>query len=255
MPKLLAILHSPGSSKSLEERLLKKFTCKIEQLNVGIPEITVNSSPNFDGCFLSAPNSSLTIIIGWGLISEPSWEAIFSRIHQMGPLRQLMAIDLFEREGVDGRVLEKPLLNAGGYWTRRMRLNNKSLFLEDNFLQAATPYGLKRVITQPNEASDSSGVRSVTFEPGEPAEIEIVRMIFDLFVNHAHNRAEICNLLNAQQVKAPNKNKAWNQKIIKSILECPFYIGANRYREFIKHDVFMPIVEKSIYYEAQARIS
>lgn len=224
------------------------------QLNIGSPKIIVNPSPNFDDCFLSVSNDFLTIIIGWGLKSEPSWEAIFPRVHQLGPLRQLMAIDLFERKGIDGRVLKKPLLNAGEFWSRRMQLNNKSLFLEDNFLQASTPYGLKRVKIQPQNYSYKSDVRNVTFEPGEAAEIEIVRMIFELFVNHDHNRAEICNLLNAQQVKAPNKNKAWNQKIIKSILECPFYIGANRYQEFIKHDVFMPIDEKSIYYEAQARV-
>jgi len=105
-----------------------------------------------------------------------------------------MAIDLFEREGIDGRVLEKPQLNAGKYWGRRMQLNNNSLFLEDNYLQASTPYGLKRAKVQPKNDSDNSNVRSVTFEPGEPAEIEIVRMIFELFVNHEHNRTEICNL-------------------------------------------------------------
>lgn len=254
MSNLLAILHSPGSGKSLEELLLKKFTCRIKQLNIGSSEVHVNSSPNFDECLLNASGDFLTIIIGWGLTSEPSWEGIFSRIQKVSSLRQLIAIDLFEREGIDGRVLEKPLLNAGKSMGRRMRLNNRALFLEDNFLQSSTPYGLKKVRIHSHNDSDKSDVRSVTFEPGEPAEIEIVRMIFELFVNHDHNRAEICNLLNAQQVKAPNKSKAWNQKTIKSILECPFYIGANRYREFIKHDVFIPIIEKSIYYEAQARI-
>lgn len=194
MPNLLAILHSPGSSKSLKERLLKKFTGRLKQLNIGSPEVVVNSSPDFDDCFLSAHDDFLTIIIGWVLKSEPSWETIFSRIHQVEFLRQLMAIDLFEREGIDGRVLEKPQLNAGKYWGRRMQLNNKSLFLEDNYLQASTPYGLKRAKVQPKNDSDNSNVRSVTFEPGEPAEIEIVRMIFELFVNHEHNRTEICNL-------------------------------------------------------------
>lgn len=254
MPSLLAILHSPGSRKSLEELLLKKFTCKMKQLNIGSSEVIVNSSPNFDECLLNAPGDFLTIIIGWGLKSEPSWEGVFSRIQNVSALRQLIAIDLFEREGIDGRALEKPLLHAGKSAGRRIQLNNKSLFLEDNYLQSSTPYGLKKVRIYPQDGPDKFDARSVTFEPGEPAEIEIIRTIFELFVNHDHNRAEICNLLNAQQVRAPNKSKAWNQKTIKSILECPFYIGANRYREFIKHDVFIPIIEKSIYYEAQARI-
>jgi len=91
-------------------------------------------------------------------------------------------------------------------------------------------------------------------KPGESSEIEIVKLIFDLFVNHDYNRTQICNLLNAQRVNAPNKSDLWNPSKILTILKSPMYIGANQYRESIIYNVFPPIIEKSVFFEAQARI-
>lgn len=144
----------------------------------------------------------LTVIIGWGLKEKPSWETIIPRPKSLDSVRQLIAIDLFERKGLDGRVLEKPLINAGKFWSRRMQLNNQTLFLEGNFLQASTPYDLKRVELVCAGNNTKSPIPLFAFEPGDSSEVEIIRMIFELFVDHDHNRSEICNLLNAQEVKA-----------------------------------------------------
>ena len=136
-----------------------------------------------------------------------------------------------------------------------MHLTNKMLFIEGNFLQASTPYGLKRVEVLCADNMTLPSMPLFTFKPGKHSEVEIVRTIFELFLNQGHNRSELCNLLNAQVVKAPQKNKVWTPRMIKTILECPFYIGANKYRGFIKFNVFIPIIDKSVYFEAQARIS
>ena len=48
--------------------------------------------------------------------------------------------------------------------------------------------------------------------PGSTQEIEIVRLIFKLFVSYICEITEISNLLNAQGIKAPNKGKTWMGK-------------------------------------------
>ena len=255
MSDLLAILHTPGSSEDTKKGLINKFNNILDQLNIGRANIKVNLRFPINDYLANTSEELLTVVIGWGLREKPSWERIIPKPNSLASVRQLIAIDLFERKGLDGRVLEKPLINAGKFWSRRMQLNNQTLFLEGNFLQASTPYGLKRVEVFCAENNTQPSMPVFTFEPGEPSEVEIVRMIFELFVDHDHNRSEICNLLNAQEVKAPQKNRVWTPRTIKTILKCPFYIGANKYLGFIRLNVFTPIIVKSVYFEAQARIS
>jgi len=255
MSDLFAILYTPGSSEATKKGLIHKLNNIIEQLDIGKANIKVNPRAPINDYLAGQSKDLLSVVIGWGLQAKPSWKTILPEPKCFGSVRQLIAIDLFERKGVDGRVLERPLINAGKYWSRRMQVNNQNLFCEGNFLQASIPYGLKRVKVFGIDNNTNFSMPLFAFEPGEPSEIEIVRMIFDLFVNHDYNRSEICNLLNAQEVKAPQNSKVWNPRTIKTILASPFYIGANKYREFIQFDVFTPIIEKSVYFEAQAKIS
>lgn len=253
MSDLLAILHTPDSRESTKSALLNKFKCIIAHLNIGKVDIKVNPRLPVNNHLEGKSKELMTVIIGWGLRTRPTWETIIPEPKNLESVRQFIAIDLFERKGIDGRILKKPLINAGIFQGKRMQLNNLTHFLEGNCFQTSTPYGLKKVeVFGYDNNQDSTTL--CTFELGESSEIEIVRMIFELFVDHEHNRAEICNLLNAQQVNAPKDFKAWTPGLVKSILKCPFYIGANKYREFIKYDVFTPIIEKTVYFAAQARI-
>jgi hypothetical protein len=77
--------------------------------------------------------------------------------------------------------------------------------------------------------------------------------MFDLYVNHGYTMADITNLLNAQGVSAANKSKVWNPKKVKNIITSVFYIGSNQFGACIKHNVFPAIIDRSIFYAAQAR--
>jgi hypothetical protein len=255
MSDLFAILYAPGCGTSTTEGLINKLNNIIDTLDVGKTNIKVNPRLPICSYLDCKSNNLISIVIGWGLQDKPSWERIIPGPKCLGSVRQLIAIDLFERRGADGRILEKPMVNAGKYWGRKMQQNEHNLFFKGSFLQTTLPYGLKRVKVSDVELNNHSSLALFSLEPGEPSEVEVVRMIFDLFVDHDYNRSEICNLLNAQEVKAPKNSKVWNQNIIKTILLCPFYVGANRYRGFIKFDVFTPIIEKTVYFEAQAKMS
>lgn len=255
MSDLFAILYAPDSRESTIESLAQKFSNIIERLNIGIANIEVNPKFPINVHWEDNSSSLLTVVIGWGLKIKPSWKIILSELKGLESVRQLIAIDLFERTGFDGRVLEKPMVNAGKYWSKRMQQHRRNLFFEDYLLMSSIPYGLKKVEVSNTVKNNSSSIPQFASEPGEPSEVEIVKMIFDLFVGHDYNLSEICNLLNAQEVSAPKNCNVWNPRTIKTILRCPLYIGANKFREFIKFDVFPSIIEQSVYFEAQAKIS
>jgi len=255
MTDTFAIVYAPDANEDKEKRLVQKMSNVIARLNIGKFKIITNPGIPIDKCWQSHSKGSVNLVLGWGLHTKPSWEILIPELHYLDSLRQLIAIDLFEREGFDGRLLEKPTINAGKYWSQNMKRKNQNLFFDGYFLQATVPYGLKKVPAGEAVREGQSLMPLFAFEPGDPSEVEIVRMIFELFVGHDYNRTEICTLLNAQEVKAPLKSGIWNARTIKTILESPQYIGANQYRGYIKHDVFRPIIEKTIFYEAQAKIS
>ncbi|MBT4267928.1 MAG: hypothetical protein HOK67_16285 [Deltaproteobacteria bacterium] len=255
MTDTVAILYAPGSRIEKEEWLLRKFRNAIDRFNIGRTKIQVNPKIPIRNYWEYETDSLNTLIMGWGLISKPNWELLIPEPELFRIIRQFIAIDLYERKALDGRILEKPLANAGPLFSQEMKQNNRDLFFKGHFLQASTPYGLKKVMVGRNDIENDSSNPLYGFEPGESSEVEIIRTIFDLFVTNDYNRTEISTLLNAQGVKPPKRSNTWNTRIISSILESPFYTGANQYRGFIKYDVFPPIVGKSLYFEAQAKLS
>jgi hypothetical protein len=255
MTETFAILYICSSKKEREKLLIKKFSNIISRFDFGKTNIKVNPKIPIQKFWEKETNSSITLIIGWGRYSKPTWEILIPNLTFFNSLRQFIAVDLYEREGFDGKILKNPKANAGKYWSQKMKWNNRNLFFDGYFLQSSVPYGLKRVPALCTGEAEYHSNTAFVFEPGEPTEVEMVRMIFDLFVTHDYNRTEISSLLNAQEIKAPKRSNVWNTRIITTILESPFYIGANQYRGFVKYDVFTPIIEKPIYYEAQAKIS
>ena len=256
MAEDIAILYAPGVSLQIRNSLICKLNNVLEQLNIGKPEIFVNPEFPIDILMDIKKKKLLTMVIGWGLKDRPSWEKIIPEPKHFGSIRQLFAIDLFERKGFDGRTLVRPMMNAGKYWSQKMQQHRRNLFFSDYFLHPSAPYGLKKVQV-PNADNDyhPPNMPLFIYKPGEPAEVEIVRMIFELFVGHDYNFSKICNLLNSREVSAPKKSKVWHPRTIKTILKCPLYIGANKFHDFLKYDVFQSIIAKPVFFEAQAKIS
>jgi len=255
MPDSYAIIYAPGVDKIQAMDLVRKIQETSECMGFINTNIQINPEPLLKEQRKERPRKLITLIIGWGLPAEPSWNIIFDKFVSLKIARNIYAIDLFERRGFNGRILTPPKVNAGKYWSRRVQEKNLRLFSKGYYIRNYVPYGMKRVsVKEPVDETNFSRKRYV-LKPGKPSEIEIVRLIFDLFVNHDYNRTEICNLLNAQKVESPNKSDLWNTSKIVTILKSPSYIGANQYSECVTYDVFPSIIEKSIFFEAQARVS
>ncbi len=255
MSKTLAIVHAPGVKQTQLNMLVEKFRDFMDQIDLNSTDIQVNPAPLYRSGQFSNKEEISTLIVGWGLSSKPTWGWWMNEIPLPKTVRQFIGIDLFERNRFDGRELEPPKINAGKYWSRKTRQNNFKLFLEGYYIKPTAPYAMRRVpIKKSKQRNRSSRLRYV-LKPGDPEKVEIVRLIFELFVIHDYTLTDVCNLLNSQGVKPPLKSNTWKTSVVRTILESEMYIGANEFSGCVKHNVFPPFIDRSIFFEAQAKIS
>jgi len=224
----------------------------MDQLDFNGTEIQVNLDPLFRSEKFGIRDEIVTLIVGWGLTEKPRWTKWAYEIKTSQMIRLFIAVDLYERYGANGRVLIIP--NAeGGYWRQKSWQTRCKLFLNDCYVSYLAPYGMKRI---QKAIYDDSFTFSNRYKliPGSQQEIEIVRLIFHLFVNHSYTMTEISNLLNAQGIMAPNRSKIWNGKKIKSLVTSAVYIGSNQYGACIKHNVFPALIDRSTFCAVMAKI-
>ncbi len=253
MLKTIAIVHALGANDFQLEILVKKMERFVGRMNFYPNEIRVNASP---GIGMNNPGNydiPSTLIIGWGLSEKPCWTKWAYEINTSQLIRLFIAVDLYERYGTHGRVLVAPNVKAGSYWRHKSWQTRCKLFLNGCYVSYVAPYGMKRI---PKEGchDDLTVSNRHILVPGLQQEIEIVRLIFNLFVNHGYTMTEISNLLNAQGIKAPNKSKIWSGKKIKFLLVSSVYIGSNQYGACVKHNVFPALIDRSTFCAAQAKI-
>ena len=255
MSRTLAIVHAPGVNQAQLNMLVEKFRDFMDQIDLNGADIQVNPNPLIRSGKFGNKEEINTLIVGWGLSTKPTWGWWMNEMPLPKTLRQFIGIDLFERNRFDGRELEPPKINAGKYWSRKTRQKNFKLFLEGYYIKPIAPYAMRRVpIKKPNQINRSSRLRYV-LKPDDPEKVEIVRLIFELFVIHDYSLTDICNLLNSQGVKSPLKSSTWNTRVVRTILESETYIGANEFCGCVKHGVFPSFIDKAVFYEAQAKIS
>ena len=118
--------------------------------------------------------------------------------------------DAFERElkrGNDYLKYTKKILNRG-------RLQSVS---QGNYLGSIPPYGFDKTFVM-------DGKRKCPTLKIKEDEAEIVRMIFDMYVNEDLGRPTICKRLDEMKVKPP-KGEYWSPPAMKDLLENIHYIG------------------------------
>jgi hypothetical protein len=255
MSKILAIVHAPGVKQAQLNMLVEKFRDFMDQIDLNGTEIQVNPDPLLRSDKYDSKDEINTLIVGWGLSTKPTWGWWMNEITLPDTVRQFIGIDLFERNRFDGRELEPPKINAGKYWSRITRQSNFKLFMEGYYIKPTAPYAMRRVPIKKSKQKNRSSRLRYVLEPGDPEKVEIVRLIFELFVIHDYSLTDICNLLNSQGVKSPLKSNTWKTRIVRTILESDTYIGANEFCGCIKHGVFPSFIDKAVFFEAQAKIS
>jgi len=255
MPRTLAIVHAPGAKQAQLKMLVEKFRDLMDQIDFNNTDIEVNPESLSGLVQIGCKQEISTLIVGWGLSSKPTRGWWMSEIPLSKSVSQLIAIDLYERHRFDGRKLDVPRIRAGKYWSKKTRKSNFKLFSEGYYIKPIIPYAMRRVPIKKSKQKNRTSRKRYVLEPGDPEKVEIVRLIFELFVIHDYTLTDICNLLNSQGVKSPLKSNTWKTRVIRTILESEIYIGANKFSGCVKHGVFPSFIDKSIFFEAQAKIS
>ena len=192
--------------------------------------------------------------MGWGLPEKPYWDQWAFIVKTSPVIRLFIAVDLYENIGDYGRMLFLPNSCKGSGRGYKTWETHCKLFLDNCFVCSIAPYGMRRIPKEDCLAPDLPKINRYLLTPGTSEEIEIVRLIFSLFVDHGYTLTEISNLLNAQGVKAPHVSKTWRMRKIKSMILSATYIGSNQYGACIKHDVWPALIERSTFCAALAKI-
>ena len=118
--------------------------------------------------------------------------------------------DMFERElkrGNEFLEYQKKIMNRG-------RLLSVS---QGNYIGSIPPYGYDRTVVM-------DGKRKCPTLKINEEQAAVVRMIFDLYVNHDMGRQKICNHLDSLNIKPP-KGAHWSPEGIVDMLSNVHYIG------------------------------
>ena len=122
--------------------------------------------------------------------------------------------DNFERELKRGNEFLE-------YQKKIMLRGREQSVKQGNFIGSIAPYGYKKIVVLEGKK------KCHTLEIIEE-QAEVVRMIFDMYVNQNMGRVNIAKYLNDLNIKAP-KGGLWKQDGIKDMLENEHYIGKVRW--------------------------
>jgi site-specific DNA recombinase len=102
--------------------------------------------------------------------------------------------------------------------TRRLQRGRARSVEDGNYIGNVPPYGYVRVKVD----------GSYTLQP-HPEQADVVRMIFDMYVNQNQGCQSICRRLNALGIPSA-KNGLWSLPSVRDILQNPVYIGKVRWK-------------------------
>jgi hypothetical protein len=244
---ILATVHAPDANEKQKNSLVQKLYGILERLGLD----NTNIKFNHHDMDLSKVE---TLVIGWGQPSKPPWTELIKTYTFLNNIQKIFVLDLYERYSANGKPLTKPRINAGKYLEQKIKQGHFRLFIDDYYLKPFTPYGMKRVPVKTSNNKHFAPRTHYVLELRDTETVEIVKLIFNMFVYDDYTRTEISNLLNAQKITPPGKRNIWDIKQIKTILKDPANIGANEFSGNIRYDVFSPIIDKATYFSAQVKI-
>ncbi len=124
------------------------------------------------------------------------------------------------RDEYDWDALERELKRGNDYLKYTKKILNRGRLLsvsQGNYIGSQPPYGYDKVFVQ-------DGKRKCPTLKENKEQADVVRMIFDLYVNKDMGRNSICNYLDDMKIKPP-KGEYWSPSAMKDLLENVHYIG------------------------------
>ena len=128
------------------------------------------------------------------------------------------------RDEYDRDAFERELKRGNEYleYTKKIMNNGRLLSVsQGNFIGNTAPYGYEKIVIM-------EGKRKCHTLAINEEEANIVRMIFDLYVNKDYGHRSICNYLDSMGIP-PTKGKYWAPPTIRDMLANVHYIGKVRW--------------------------
>ncbi len=146
----------------------------------------------------------------------------------------------------DRDAFERELKRGNEYLEYQKRIMNRGRLLsvqQGNFIGNSAPYGYNKAVIMDGKK------KCHTLEINE-YEAEVVRMIFDMYVNQNMGKVVISNYLNSIGIKSP-RGLRWSQQAIATILDNEHYIGKVRWN----HRPTITVVENGEVKKTRPRIN
>ena len=124
------------------------------------------------------------------------------------------------RDEYDWEALERKLKQGNEYLEYYKKIQNRGRLLsvsQGNYIASIAPYGYDKTFVM-------DGKKKCPTLKINPEQAEVVRMVFDMYVNQDMGRVTIAKRLNEMGIK-PMNGGLWAQDTIKTMLENVHYIG------------------------------
>jgi hypothetical protein len=124
------------------------------------------------------------------------------------------------RDEYDWNAFEAELKRGNDYlkYTKKILNNGRLLSVsQGNYLGSIAPYGFNKIKVK-------EGKKECPTLEENKEQADVVRMIFDMYVNKDMGRTSICHTLDSLGIPAP-KGKHWSPPALKDMLENIHYIG------------------------------
>ena len=124
------------------------------------------------------------------------------------------------RDEYDREFFERELKRGNDYLEYTKKILNRGRLLsvsQGNYLGTHPPYGFDKCFVM-------DGKRKCPTLKENKEQADVVRMIFDMYVNKDMGRTNICNTLDSLGIKPP-KGQYWSPPALKDMLENIHYIG------------------------------
>lgn len=124
------------------------------------------------------------------------------------------------RDEYDWNAFEAELKRGNDYLKYTKKILNRGRLLsvsQGNYIGSIAPYGYEKTTVK-------DGKRECPTLKEHPEQADVVRMIFEMYVNKDMGRTSICHALDGMKIKPP-KGAYWSPPALKDMLENIHYIG------------------------------
>ena len=176
----------------------------------------------------------------WGRFQDVDESAYYEYVLKRAGVRVHYCAEQFENDGsMYAAVVKAVKRSMAGEYSRELSVKvfaGQCRLIELGFRQGGPPgYGLRRQLIDRDGNSKGllrRGERKslqtdrVILVPGPDQEVEVVREIYDQFVEHGKTEREIMETLNGHGITGED-GRPWTRATVHQILTNPKYIGAN----------------------------